>query len=282
MIESISLFIFGAILGSFAVATVWRLRAKQLASEKSTSKQAEKLVKKQHLDKTKINKDYSRCLNCSHRLAWYDLIPIFSWLSLRGRCRYCRSKIGWTELVTEIVLASLFTISYSILKPTFRPALLIIWLIGLVILTILFIYDLRWMVMPNSALYSWVGLTLIYAALKLFLNNFSLGLISEILWSVIILAGIYGILWLMSKGKWIGSGDIYLGFGMGLVLADWRLALISLFLANFIGTIIVLPSLVSKKRSLQVKLPLGPLLIAGFVIVFLAQGCIRSMVYYLY
>ncbi len=282
MIQVIILAVLGAIVGSFIMASVWRLRASQLATEKSKSNQAKLLVKKQKLASVKIKDDYSRCFSCSHRLAWNDLIPIYSWLRLKGKCRYCHKPIGWLEFLAEVIMAILFGLSYYLLASFLPIGLLMLWFGFLIILAILFIYDYKWMVMPSSILFLsiiWAGL---FALVNLAQNQFSLILISEYVLSIIILAGIYAALWAISKGQWVGSGDIYLGVALALLLADWRLAFVSLFSANLIGVIIVLPSLVKVKTKTNSKVPLGPLLIVGFLLTFLAQAIIKNYLYYLY
>ncbi|MGI9339470.1 MAG: hypothetical protein ACR2PP_02415, partial [Psychrobacter sp.] len=77
---------------------------------------------------------------------------------------------------------------------------------------------------------------------------------------------IYLLLYLYSKGAWIGFGDVKLGVGLGLLLGQWQLAFLALFLANLIGTLIVMPSLVTGKLDRHSQVPFGPLLIAGTII----------------
>ena len=94
----------------------------------------------------------------------------------------------------------------------------------------------------------------------------------SILGSVAILGGLYAVLWAISQGRWIGEGDIYLGIGLGLLLADWRLAFVALFAANLVGTIMILPNLVSRKLERGSRVPFGPLLIIGFLVAWFLGG----------
>ena len=71
-------------------------------------------------------------------------------------------------------------------------------------------------------------------------------------------------LWRVSAGRWVGFGDVKLGVALGLLLANWQLAFLALFLANLIGTLLVLPGLVMKKVTRETQVPFGPLLIVGF------------------
>ena len=90
LIISSVLTVFGLVAGSFAGATVWRLRARQLKfdakhGEKVTVAEKKAVAK---LQKKPLHSDRSVCLHCGHELAWYDLLPLVSWLQLGGKCRY--------------------------------------------------------------------------------------------------------------------------------------------------------------------------------------------------
>jgi prepilin signal peptidase PulO-like enzyme (type II secretory pathway) len=85
-----------------------------------------------------------------------------------------------------------------------------------------------------------------------------------------ILSGVYLVLYWISKGKWIGFGDIKLGLGLALLLADFRLAFIALFAANLIGCLAVLPPMIAGKLKRDSHVPFGPLLIAGAIVAQLA------------
>ena len=104
----------GAVFGSFAVAQVWRLRAKQLQDEKASGEKIDssEWKKLRSLASVSPKSDRSHCLSCGYQLKWYDLIPIISWLSLGGKCRKCHSKIGATEFLTEVSMFALFAIIF--------------------------------------------------------------------------------------------------------------------------------------------------------------------------
>ena len=248
--------VLGLIMGSFAGAQVWRLRARQLYEDKEAheSYDKEELKRLKPLLGKKGKRDRSCCLRCHHMLAWYDLIPIVSWLSTGGKCRYCRKPIGWFEPVIELIMAALFVASYvwwpfSLTGVGWVLAagwtLFALWLVSLVLLVMLATYDLKWQLLPNR-------LTWAYAALALIVVVLRFVLVHDIdIWSlagaVAIMSGLYFVLCVLSHGTWIGVGDVKFGLGLGLMLASWVKAFLALFLANFIGWIIVLPGLISKK-----------------------------------
>jgi prepilin signal peptidase PulO-like enzyme (type II secretory pathway) len=122
-----------------------------------------------------------------------------------------------------------------------------------------------------------VGLGLVNVLLVLSQSkNVSESLIS-IAASIIILSGIYWFLYLISKGRWIGFGDIKLGLGMALLLADWKFAFLALFIANLIGCLIVIPPMIMGKLKRDSHIQFGPLLILGFFIAKLAGDYLVSL-----
>lgn len=273
----------GAIVGSFVVASVWRLRYDQLSNSlvklsKSEKNELSRLKKIGYQQNIKDNR--SRCLNCGHDLSWFDLLPIVSWLSLGGKCRYCNKKIGWTEFFAEIVMSILFVVFYALTKDSLTPLQFSLWLGMLTMLAIIFIYDLKWSLMPTKILYLAIVWSIIYAFASW--RTISGNVLIEYGASLLTLAGIYASLSLISNEKWIGWGDSILGVALAFMLGDWKLSLASLFFANFIGTIIILPSLLLKKINRNQQIPLGPFLIIGFLIVFLTKNMIKNWLSYFY
>lgn len=156
--------LLGAVFGSFAGAQVWRLRAQQLAADDRAGEKVDQreLTRLRPLGNQQLGHDRSRCLHCQRVLAWYDLLPVVSWLLLRGRCRYCRRPIGWSELLLELGLAGLFVASVALwpggLTDAVQVGLLVLWLVALVLLAILFVYDVRWMLLPDVINWPFIGL----------------------------------------------------------------------------------------------------------------------------
>lgn len=267
--------VLGLAMGSFAGATVWRLRALQLKQEK---KAGEKVSAKEYetlmpLTEKSFTSDRSRCLHCGHGLKWYDLIPLVSWLSTGGKCRYCKKFIGWFEPIIELGTALVFVLSYA-----FWPDGLVsmaellsfgMWLIALVMLVILFAYDLKWFLLPNYIVFPLIAIGAIIAIINLLTTPDPLGYLVGLIASAGILSGLYLLLWLISKGAWVGFGDVKLGLGLALLLGQWQLAFVALFMANIIGCLIVLPGMLSGKLTRKTHVPLGPLLIAGGIIAML-------------
>jgi len=280
------LVILGLCFGSFAGASVWRLRARQLQEDKQAGEPVarDEYDKLKKISNHKLSSDRSMCLHCGYTLEWYDLIPLFSWLLLRGRCRKCRGKIGYFEPLSELGLALFFVFSYMFwpypLTSGLDVARLVIWLMSGVGLAILFAYDLKWSLLPDKVNYMVIGLGLISSAVVIVGSSDKFASFASIVGAVAILSGLYWAIYILSSGKWIGFGDIKLGLGLGLLLADWRLAFIALFAANLVGSLIVLPPMLLGKLKRDSHVPFGPLLIIGFTIAGLSGGYLLSLFFY--
>ncbi len=261
----------GLVMGSFAGAQVWRLRAKQLVEDKAEGEEYDKNEFKRllPLTKQKLKNDRSQCLHCHHELAWYDLLPLVSWLSTGGKCRYCKKSIGWFEPLMEIGTAVLFVLFYHFWATTFDVAvwpLLIVWAVILVMMVILFAYDAKWFLLPDKIMFPLIGLSFIVAAWQIFSSPEPVATLLSTGGAILLLGGLYLLLWLVSRGAWVGFGDVKLGLVLGLLLGDWTLAFLTLFLANLLGLLVVLPGLATKKLSRKAHVPFGPMLIVGFFV----------------
>jgi len=251
---------------------VWRLRARQLVADQKAGEPVDstEYARLKKLARVKTSQDRSRCLSCGYELRWYDLIPLISWLTLRGRCRHCHKPIGYMEPLIELGTALFFVISYAFWPApldSFLPiAGLATWLVAGVGLAILFAYDTKWYLLPDRVSFTVIGLGLLSAVLTIVGSSNPIGAILNVVGSIAVLSGLYFLIYLVSRGRWIGFGDIKLGLGLGLLLADWQIALIALFLANLIGTIVVIPLMATGKLKRDSHVPFGPLLIAGAIV----------------
>ncbi len=276
-----ALLLLGVVLGSFAGAQVWRVRARQLRTDKQTGHPYDKHEWRQLrvLLQGTLRDDRSRCLQCGHVLAWYDLLPVVSWLSTGGRCRYCQQFIGWFELVMELVLGVGLALSYLV-WPWALPAsslLFAVWVVVALVLMILAAYDAKWQLLPDPLNYGLMALGALFVLVRMTTLH-DVDLVS-LTGAVALLAGLYGGLYAISRGAWIGFGDVKLCVGLALLLGDWRLAFMTLFFSNMLGCIIVLPGLVRGQLNTRSQVPFGPLLIIGCVISLLFGGSIlRALV----
>lgn len=242
------MFILGAGIGSFACCQAWRFYLK--------------------INKKPNPGSRSVCLNCNRKLRWFENIPILSWLFLKGKCRYCHKKIGLAEFLSEILTALAFlAISTTINIESATTIEWIIFTLNLLLtttLSFLAIYDGKWGELPTFALIIAIIISIIIASInQIALNNWSLLNLADLLGAIAILFGTYFILNKISKGKWVGDGDAYIGLAIALALSSSWLAIWVLFIANFLGTIV---AIFIMQKSKHQKLYFGPFLSIGFII----------------
>lgn len=269
----------GALLGSFVGAQVWRLRARQLVDDSAEGEPIDKAELKRIKDIIRpVSKDRSECLRCHHQLAWYDLIPVFSWLSLRGKCRYCRHSIGVMEPLLEIGLALVFIISYLAwpvaLMNTYGLVSFVLWLVACTVMALLFAYDARWYLLPFSMNVTLIVVGLVFAVYRTLHIGVSGDLLLSLVYGIAIMAGLY---FVFSLFGWVGLGDSILGLGLALLLGKWELAFLAIFLANLLGCFMLIPLALQGRLQRNVHIPFGPFLIAGaFISMLWGAEIIRS------
>jgi leader peptidase (prepilin peptidase) / N-methyltransferase len=253
------LLVLGLAFGSFVNALVWRLHEQSLPKKKRAASDSE----------LSISKGRSMCPHCKHTLGWYDLLPVVSWLALRGKCRYCHKPISGQYPLVELTTAALFVASYVWWPLDFDTLgiwSLVIWLASLIALVALIIYDIRWMLLPNRIVFPLTTLSAIGVLGTVVLSNNGLHTLLMAVSSLGVAGGIFYILFQISNGRWIGGGDVKLGFALGLLLGDPAKAALMLFVASILGLLVSLPGVLSKKSRLTSKVPFGPFLIAATII----------------
>jgi leader peptidase (prepilin peptidase)/N-methyltransferase len=235
------------------------------------------------VDRLKIGKDWVRgrsiCTNCKRTLHPIDLIPLVSWLSTRGRCRYCHTSLSVAYPLVELGVGVAFALSYVSWPYDFSLAtskvLFIVWLLAVVLMSILFVYDFRWFKLPYKLIHPLIFLALVWAFLVINRDGLSLSIVLEHLGAVVVSAGIFQAIYTFSKGAWIGDGDIRLGVAIGLFAGNPFLAWFGLFMASLVGLVFSLPRIRKSSSKLQLKIPFGPALLVGlFVTVLYGQRII--------
>lgn len=274
----LGLFYLGAAFGSFAAAQVWRLRAKQLSYDKSHGEKvsADDTTEVRQLTKhaRHVTTDRSVCLHCGHQLRWYELLPVVSWVIQTGKCRSCKKPIGHMEILAEVLVGVGFALSFVVWPygfDTLGTVLYILWLIVLVALAIHWMYDARWFLLLDRITLSIFLVAVLFVLLKFATQpaqSFMSGVMAIGL-TMLVLPGFYGVLYLVSGGRWIGLGDVKLLIAFALLLPSWEYGVLLLFLANLIGCLALLPAMVTKKLTRTTRVPFGPFLILAFVITFL-------------
>ncbi len=213
---------------------------------------------------TSVAKGRSKCRSCEVPLGPIDLVPIVSFLLLRGRCRRCKSAISWQYPLVEFVTGLLFVL-FFIKHQEFSLILIRDW-IFVSFLVIIFVYDLRHMLILDRFT---IPAMIVAVILNLWLGAPAAA--SMILGAVVIGGFFYG-QFALSQGKWVGGGDIRMGALMGLMLGLSQ-GLVALFLAYVLGAIIGVILLVMKKAEGKTALPFGTFLtLATAVLLLLGEA----------
>lgn len=262
----LALVLLGLCLGSFVNALVWRLHEQGAGKEpRPGGKPAAKVA-----NELSITRGRSMCPACRHGLAVKDLIPLFSWLWLHGKCRYCGQPISKQYPLVELATALSFVALYIWWPVAFSASQVIIfglWLLLLTGLMALVVYDLRWMLLPNRLIYPLAGIAIVIAVVAaMAAPRPAVAVLNDIL-AVAVGGGVFYALFQVSKGKWIGGGDVKLGWVLGLVTATPARAGLMIFLAALVGTLASLPLLAIKRAKRNTIIPFGPFLILAAVIV---------------
>lgn len=252
---------FGLSLGSFVNALVWRVKQSELKAESRKTR-----AKKD--DKLSILSGRSMCPHCRHELAARDLVPVISWLGLRGRCRYCKKPISWQYPLVELATVAVFVTSYIFWPGGVNTAgdwlLFITWLLVSVGLLALLVYDLKWMLLPNKIIYPTLAIAVTGKFTHMLIYEIDkIEALISLLLSVLIASGIFFVIFIISSGRWIGYGDVRLGLITGTVLAEPDKSLLMIFMASVLGTLYVLPAIILKRQELHAMLPYGPFLITA-------------------
>ena len=233
--------IFGLIIGSFLNAVIYRLKSGD-----------------------SIVKSRSKCTHCQRQLKAKDLVPLFSWLALKGKCRFCNDKISWQYPAVEFITALLFIIGYLILVTDFSTFIIlnyIFYLIAISFLIVIFVFDHLHQLILDKVTIPLMVIAIIFI------------FVLRLNWTEHVLAGIAGGAWfgwqyILSKGKWIGGGDIRLGIIMGLLLG-FPGVIVALFLAYILGAIVGVYLLATKKRDRGSQIAFGTFLSLSTVVTWL-------------
>lgn len=228
------MFLVGLMFGSFLNVCILRLAEKKSVSGRS------------------------QCPACHQQLTWWQLVPLGSWLFLKGRCYFCKVKISWQYPLVELLLGlswawsawwlSLSWFSFSV-EFVLLAVMSFVWLF-------LFVYDLKYYLVPDIV----IGPTVVGLSLWLGWSFLTEQISSSVFVGHLLAVGLtliwFGGQYLLSKGRWLGSGDIGIGVVMGLWLG-WPRILVALFIAYVGGAIISLGLVSLGWKKWQSAVPFG-------------------------
>ena len=229
--------IFGLVFGSFLSVIVFRLDAKE-----------------------GIVTGRSECRRCLKRLKWYDLVPLLSFLYLKGKCRYCKVKIGVIYPIMELAVAATF-VSYCSLNGTCVYISSFYHLSILFTLLALLFFDYSFYILPDKLIGTGFIISLLYFLL------FNSDLLNNSLIIGLALGSFFAILYLASKGKWLGFGDAKLAFLVGFVLG-YPAGVFAVMASVWAGALWGIGLILLNRANLKTPLPFGSFM-AGATILFI-------------
>ncbi len=237
--------IFGLIVGSFLNVVILRHGSTPLAIN-NTGKS--------------VFKGRSRCFACGHVLEWHELIPLISFFMQKGRCRSCGAFISWQYPIVEFLTAMVFLLIWLKIPSNFQFSIFSfqllgfgIWYLIFCLLVVISVYDFRTKIIPDRFVYPLIALSIGYAFLFARATFFADAI------AAISAAAFFTLLWLISRGRWIGFGDAKLTLGIGFFLG-WPLIMVALLAAFWSAALVGVGLVALKGYTRKSEIPFGPFL----------------------
>lgn len=205
----------------------------------------------------------SRCESCSKTLAWYDLIPVFSYLLLSGKCRYCKTKIPKRIIFIELLTGITFILTYFYYFSYLAQSNLLYFIFILILIScflVIFFTDLQFGIIPDEILVVILLTSVVFNVINmpaLIIQNFITGLSS---------ASFFLLLFVITHGKGMGFGDVKFSFVIGFLLGfpEAIFAFYSAFLTGALVSLILI--IVGRKKFKGDTISFGPFLVLGVLI----------------
>jgi leader peptidase (prepilin peptidase)/N-methyltransferase len=239
-LAEVALFILGTILGSFFNVVIYRVPRGE-----------------------SIIRPASACPACGTRLRAWDNIPLLSYIVLGGRCRYCSKPISARYPTVELlsgVLPVLFFLSFG-----WSPAFFVYWGVSCVLVIVSFI-DLDHLIIPDGFTIPGIAVGLVVAPMAGLIGFWEAVIGALVGGAALLIIGFLGEL--VFKKESMGMGDVKLAAMLG-VFMGWRMLILSLFVAFFIGSVVGIVCLANKSKGWDSHLPFGPFIALGAVIALL-------------
>ncbi len=232
-----------------------------------------------HKNKDMLGRSF--CDNCGHTLFAKDLIPLFSYLFLFGKCRYCSEKILSEHFFAELFTGLLFLFFYIPIYSFFDAFVFTYFILIASLIAFVFIHDMKYYIIPDTVVYSLILLSFAY---NIFISHMG-GDGYIFIYSFIAALGAFLFffsLFYLSRGRWLGFGDVKYAIFMGFFLSVPNI-IVGLFISFFIGAIIGIMLLLLQKKELKSEIPFGPFLIIGTVTAhFFGEALVSLYLSYLF
>ncbi len=246
MFPLIITFVLGLVFGSFASVVIHRLHSRQKG----------------------IVMGRSKCPKCENTLTTLDLVPLFSYLWHHGACRFCKKKISVMYPLLEAVMASSFALTTYLIGVTNVWYLAFYLLITFIFVTVSF-YDGLFQEIPDEVMLP----AIVFVGLVMYLGGFESG--QSLAYGFTVPVLFFGFLFFVSRGNWLGGGDLRIGALMGLILG-WPNIIVGLFLGYLLGSIYSAIGIVAGKLTRKSHIPFAPFLFLGTYITIFWGGLIMQ------
>lgn len=248
-------FFYGAAIGSFVNVVATRLRVAPVLNARS------------------------KCLTCGTTLRVRDLVPVLSYVFLFGKCRTCKTPYGISNLIVEIVFGGIFVLLYVLflsgqLTLFASVAWLVYYTLLAIVLGVITLYDIKHSYLPTGFLFAFLLLSFGMLARSVMLGAGYSALLGPVLVALPFL-----LLWLISRGRWLGGGDVLMFLGVGAFFGVAQ-GLAVFFVSVWIGLVmsIVSASLMKKKLVTRGPIPFVPFIVLAFMVVLFTDIDIFSIV----
>ena len=251
----IAFFILGSLWGSFSNVCIYRLP-----------------------NSGNVAKGRSFCPDCKNKIKWFDNIPFFSYLFLKGKCRQCKKPISFQYFIVELLSAISFIVIFHIYGISITTLLLLILSIFFIII---FFIDLKHFIIPNVLTFP----LMFIGFLKSFDPNLNQTIFPNYINSLI--GGLlgYSIIWFIiflykkiRKKEGMGLGDAKLmaviGFWFG-----WISVPFTIFVASTVALVLVVPSLINQSKKMSSEIPFGPYIIIGCIVYVTFSNQIKYLLF---
>lgn len=260
---------FGAIIGSFLNVVIYRLHTGRSLEGRS------------------------HCLSCAAPLRVYELVPLLSYLGLRGRCGHCGARFTSRYFLVELLTASLFSLTVLTFDSVVTAGFV---LAAVTLLVVVFVYDLRHMIIPDEYVVALMALVVADAGYSAFVVTGSwIPFLYDALAASLASLFFFG-LWYVSKGRWIGFGDVKLAFPLALLVGSggvFSMVVLSFWIGAGVSLLILGMALLLRRARGKMRLPFiaqtltmksavpfAPFLIVGCLVVLFFQVDVLTFFYY--
>ena len=257
------LFLFGLAIGSFLNVLVLRINTGETLRGRS------------------------RCFSCLAKLAWYDLIPLASYFAIRGKCRYCRSKVSRQYSIVEFMAGVIFAVTgwivFGAVDPVFTDGKIFQYILNVSFFSALLaasVYDIRHKIIPDQFSLFLLAVAVVSEIFMLYTNVSGASLGADFLAAVGAFI-FFGGLWFVSRGAWMGFGDVKLAISLGLFLG-YPGILFGIVFAFWSGALFGIAMMIAGRYGRKTEVPFAPFLALGTLLAFLFMASGATLSYYNY